>query len=82
MNQLSLANGLHVLTEPTCDQGVTIALFFKGGAAYERPDEIGIFHMIEHLFFRKLDDLDWKTLFFEVDKIGAVFNAATYRGFI
>ena len=82
MNQLSLANGLHVLTEPTCDQGVTIALFFKGGAAYERPDEIGIFHMIEHLFFRKLDDLDWKTLFFEVDKIGAVFNAATYRDFI
>ena len=82
MIKKTLANGIRLFIEPTCSQGVTIALFFKGGAAYEQPDEIGIFHMIEHLFFRNLDDLDWKTLFFEVDKIGAVFNAATYRDFI
>ena len=82
MIKKTLANGIRLFIEPTCSQGVTVALFFKGGAAYEQPDEIGIFHMIEHLFFRNLDDLDWKTLFFEVDKIGAVFNAATYRDFI
>ena len=64
MIKKTLANGIRLLIEPTCSQGVTVALFFKGGAAYEQPDEIGIFHMIEHLFFRNLDDLDWKTLFF------------------
>ena len=42
----------------------------------------GIAHMVEHMFFRCLGDIPQEKLYFEMDKIGATINAATYSDFV
>lgn len=47
------------------------------------PEPIcGIAHMVEHMFFRRLGDIPQEKLYFEMDKIGATINAATYSDFV
>lgn len=47
------------------------------------PESVcGIAHMVEHMFFRSLGDIPQEKLYYEMDKIGATINAATYSDFV
>lgn len=54
-----------------------LSLNIKAGKIYE--DTIGITHLLEHMFFRRLDDLSQSELYRQLDKYGLNFNASTYR---
>lgn len=59
---------------------VTIACFFRVGPHYETPKTLGITHLVEHLFFHRLDQYPQKELYSKLNRIGAVLNGSTYRG--
>ena len=59
-----------------------MAFYFRGGAIYESAATNGICHLIEHLFFRKLGELEQYDIYKKVNKIGAIFKGCTYRDFI
>ncbi len=47
-----LPNGLQVWVQPRADsQSVVAMLVFRAGARYERPEEGGISHFVEHMLF-------------------------------
>jgi len=81
-----LNNGLQVITAPMKEtKAVTILIMMKIGSRYEKSEESGISHFLEHLFFKgtinRPTTLDISR---ELDAIGAYFNAFTseeYTGF-
>lgn len=78
-----LNNGItlicHKLKNTHC---VTISVSFKVGSIYESNENNGITHLIEHLFFRKWNNLNQETLYFEMLSIGAEIIGKTYRDFV
>ncbi len=79
----------------TCKNGVTIysypnenlhsfclALYVKAGCIYEKAEENGITHFIEHIIFRNIDALMNHTLYQTLDRCGLNFNACTYKEFV
>jgi predicted Zn-dependent peptidase len=81
-----LPNGLRVLTAnmPTV-QSVTCFIMLAAGSRYERPDNRGIAHFAEHMFFKGTANRPTaKDIATEVDAIGGEFNAFTgkeYTGY-
>ena len=59
-----------------------IALYIKAGCIYEKPEENGITHFIEHIIFRNIDTLMNHTLYQTLDRYGLSFNACTYKEFV
>ena len=58
--------------------GFFISLFLKAGAMYERPDEAGITHFLEHITIRNVNaDMEGE-LYPLLDRHGIEFNASTY----
>lgn len=47
-----LDNGLRLIVSPTDHNEIALRLFIKGGSQYERKEESGISHFIEHMLFR------------------------------
>ena len=61
---------------------VCISICIKAGNLYEREDELGIAHFLEHIIFRNINralDYDMKR---RIDKIGAYFNGCTFNEFV
>src|SRR2546428_9799143 len=53
MQVTRLANGLRVLSERLPDLGsVTVGIWVENESRYERPEQAGISHFLEHLFFK------------------------------
>ena len=78
-----LENGIRVSSfHSSQTERVNIALYFKGGPLYEPAHLNGISHFLEHMFFRKLDYLTKDGLYFQYEKIGAIFRGATYQDFV
>lgn len=81
-----LKNGLSLVTAKIAGtQAVTVVVYVKTGSRYERENEAGIAHFIEHLLFkgtkRRPTALDISR---ELDSVGAEYNAFTskdYTGF-
>jgi len=56
LERFLLPNGLQVWVQPRADsQSVMAMLVFRAGARYERPEESGISHFVEHMLFTGTD---------------------------
>lgn len=58
--------------------GFYISLFVRAGMLYEREDEVGITHFLEHAIIRNVNKLYGMKLYSELDKRGLEFNASTF----
>ena len=75
----ALKNGidLYYIKNPS-SHGFFISLFLKAGAMYERPDEAGITHFLEHITIRNINASMGGGLYPLLDKNGIEFNASTF----
>lgn len=59
-----------------------IGLYARAGVLYERPDEAGITHFLEHVLFRNLGGMPQRELYEKLESMGATFDACTYKEFL
>lgn len=81
--QTQLDNGIKVLAsrQPGL-HSACVGLYFRAGILYESKAKNGISHLLEHLFFRRLDDLSQRQLYYAMEAIGCTLRAKTYCNFI
>src|SRR5712692_4305118 len=73
-----LANGLRVLSERLPDlTSVTVGIWVENGSRYERDEQAGISHFLEHLFFKGTARRTAAQIAEEIDAVGGVLNAFT-----
>ncbi len=73
-----LSNGIRVVTETLPSlPSVAIGLWVENGSRHERPDQAGISHFLEHLFFKGTERRTAAQIAEEADAVGAVLNAFT-----
>jgi len=76
-----LANGLRILTAPMPHtRSVTISIYVGAGSRYERKEEAGLSHFVEHLCFkgsRKRPSA--KEISEAIDGVGGILNGGTDR---
>lgn len=82
----TLPNGLRILTAPLHEtKAMTLQFLVGTGSRFERDDEGGISHFLEHILFKGTEKYPSPILLAEMlDGIGAEFNAFTseeYTGF-
>ncbi|EDS71921.1 M16 family metallopeptidase [Anaerofustis stercorihominis] len=61
---------------------IGIGFYFHGGVLYENNKVRGISHLLEHMFFRKLNNLSQRELYKKVNKIGVALSGTTYKDYI
>ena len=73
-----LSNGMTILCwhNPYL-HGVEMGLYLKGGSIYETEETQGISHLLEHLCFRGLGDLNHETLQRTLNRFGADMEGIT-----
>ena len=73
-----LTNGIRVLSEALPDlPSVTVGIWVENGSRYERDEEAGISHFLEHLFFKGTERRTAAQIAEEIDAVGGVLNAFT-----
>src|SRR5512143_1369695 len=73
-----LDNGVRVITEAMPGvPSVTVGIWVENGSRYERPDQAGISHFLEHLFFKGTERRTAAQIAEEIDAVGGVLNAFT-----
>src|SRR5216684_3601928 len=78
MQVTRLANGLRVLSERLPDlTSVTVGIWVENGSRYERDEQAGISHFLEHLFFKGTKRRSAAQIAEEIDAVGGVLNAFT-----
>jgi len=78
MQVTRLANGVRVLSEPLQDPtSTTIGIWVENGSRYERVEQAGISHFLEHLFFKGTARRTAAQIAQEIDAVGGVLNAFT-----
>ncbi len=78
MRATRLPNGVRVLSEELPSLGsVTIGIWVENGSRYERPEQAGISHFLEHLFFKGTERRNAAQIAEEIDAVGGVLNAFT-----
>ena len=77
--QARLGNGIRVLTAPMPQvSSVACFLMLAAGSRYETPEQKGIAHFTEHMFFKGTERRPTaRTISTEIDGIGGEFNAFT-----
>ena len=82
-NTCKLCNGGYIIAVKNAHlHKINIGFYFKAGVIYENKQINGITHLLEHLFFRKLGNMKQKELYYNINKMGAVFKGTTYADFI
>lgn len=76
-NKKKLSNGLTILHEKRDVPVTTIMLAVKFGAAYEKEEEKGMAHFIEHLCFKGTEKRDVRQIAEDVEGVGGDINAFT-----
>jgi len=80
MRATRLANGVRVLSEELPDlASVTVGIWVENGSRYERDDQAGLSHYLEHLFFKGTERRSAAEIAEAVDSVGGVINAFTGR---
>ncbi|MFQ5579538.1 MAG: M16 family metallopeptidase [Nitrospiria bacterium] len=75
-----LSNGIRVVAEKmTSVKSVSIGLWVNVGSRDEEPEEHGISHFLEHMFFKGTEHRSAKDIAMEIDAIGGELNAFTSR---
>jgi len=59
--------------------GAAIGFWFSIGSAYEKDDERGLSHFVEHMVFKGAGDRDAQELSRAIDRVGGFLNAFTER---
>src|SRR5262249_34986272 len=78
MRGTRLANGVRVLSEQLPEAtSVTVGIWVENGSRYERSEQAGISHFLEHLFFKGTDRRTAAQIAEEMDAVGGVLNAFT-----
>lgn len=73
-----LDNGLRVISEAMPGvPSVTVGIWVENGSRYERPEQAGISHYLEHLFFKGTERRSAAQIAEEFDAVGGVLNAFT-----
>lgn len=74
----SLDNGIRVVMEKLpYVKSVSIGIWVKAGSVDEKPDNLGISHLIEHMMFKGTEKRNAKQIAEDVDRIGGHMNAFT-----
>src|SRR3989454_9860270 len=82
MQATRLANGVRVLSERLPDlTSTTVGIWVENGSRYERAEQAGISHFLEHLFFKGTARRSAAQIAEEIDAVGGVLNADTDREF-
>ena len=78
MRATLLPNGIRVVSEELPALGsVTAGIWVENGSRFERPDQAGISHFLEHLFFKGTARRTAPQIAEEIDAVGGVLNAFT-----
>jgi predicted Zn-dependent peptidase len=78
MQATRLPNGIRVLSERLPDlPSVTVGIWVENGSRYERDEQAGISHFLEHLFFKGTERRSAARIAEEIDAVGGVLNAFT-----
>jgi len=78
MQVTRLSNGVRVLSEHLPDlPSVTVGIWVENGSRYEHPDQAGISHFLEHLFFKGTERRTAAQIAEEIDAVGGGLNAFT-----
>ena len=73
-----LPNGVRVVSEELPDlPSVTVGIWVENGSRYERDEQAGISHFLEHLFFKGTKRRTAAAIAEEIDAVGGVLNAFT-----
>ena len=80
MQEIKLANGIRAVIEniPYL-HSASIGVWVLAGSRYERAEENGISHFIEHMLFKGTSKRSAKDIAAEIDNIGGVLNAFTAK---
>lgn len=74
-----LPNGMTLLFNRQLHlHGIRMGLFLKGGSLYEDEQTQGISHLLEHLCFRGVGDMDHEQLEHFQCRVGTALEGATY----
>jgi predicted Zn-dependent peptidase len=75
-----LENGIPVVMESFKNvRSVAVGVWIKVGSRFEKPEENGISHFLEHMFFKGTKKRSTKDIAIEIDSIGGDLNAFTSR---
>src|SRR5262245_64577337 len=78
MRSTRLPNGIRIVSEELPALGsVTVGIWVENGSRYERPEQAGISHFLEHLFFKGTERRTAAQIAEEIDAVGGVLNAFT-----
>ena len=82
----TLSNGLRIITVPMrSTKAVTVLVLVGTGSKYEKKEESGISHFLEHMFFKGTKKRPNTLRIAEtLDRVGGVYNAFTgkeYTGY-
>lgn len=77
---LTMPNGLRVIGEriPHC-RSVSVGLWVGAGSQYEKGDEAGISHFLEHMVFKGTKKRSARQIAEEMDAVGGQLNAFTSK---
>jgi len=76
--KIYLENNIPVVMESIEDTcSVCMGIWVKVGSRNESPDENGVSHFLEHMFFKGTRERDAKAIATEIDSIGGELNAFT-----
>lgn len=59
-----------------------ISLYLHAGSLYETKGENGVSHFLEHIVIRNINYLMGGNLYRQLDRLGLMFNACTYKEFV
>ena len=77
--RITAKNGIEIYSyKNPALHGFSISLFLRAGLMYEREDEQGITHFLEHALIRNINKQKGGKLYATLDRHGVEFNAATY----
>ncbi len=77
-----LPNGMKLIIKPREDtEAVALHVWFRVGSIYERYDEKGMAHFLEHMLFNGSEKYAYGEIDFIVESLGGNINAGTSKDF-
>src|SRR5215469_4273183 len=75
-----LSNGLTVVTDPMPGlESASLGIWVNTGSRNERPQEMGVSHMLEHMAFKGTASRNARAIAEEIEAVGGILNAYTGR---
>ena len=75
-----LSNGLTVVSDPMSQlESAALGIWVNTGSRNERPSEMGVSHMLEHMAFKGTATRSARAIAEEIEAVGGILNAYTGR---